>query len=417
MPSVPDTFTAITHPSELPAASYWIYGADALTQKLVRFIARLRPGAACLGLIGPDQDLPAPEGAAFMLVTDADWGERARRLAEAGWPADRIMVLPIAADCPSSGFARFLNDVSDLLGQPRNPETPGGAHLSKDMINTVLLREGIAKLVGGRAGIPSRLYPSLHEPNRLEAAAEEIRKVHDALADDGSRAAYLSVLRDPPSARLDAFIDTMLRAQQYFEHVRISPGDTVLNFGVFDGFEIPGFVALMHGRGRLINIDPLGHTYLSRYVRDALDQYEGLVEIFPYCVTDRDGETDFIHYEDGQAASHTHAMTPEVKEQSGKPRLVYPTRKLSSLIREIAPERIDLMKFDVEGAEEMLIGDLPEIVARYRPQIALSVYHATRHLWEMPLQMMAMCEDYDFRFGNYSMTRYESILYCLPRAR
>ena len=191
----------------------------------------------------------------------------------------------------------------------------------------------------------------------------------------------------------------------------------MLNFGVFDGFEIPGFAALMHGKGRLINIDPLGHTYLSRYVRDAIGQYEGLIELFPYCVTDRDGETDFLQYDDGQAASHAHAMTAEAKARSEKPLPVYPTRKLSSLIDEIAPERIDLMKFDVEGAEEMLIADLPEIVARYRPQIALSVYHATRHLWEMPLQMIDMCEDYEFRFGSYSMTRYESIFYCLPRDR
>ncbi|WP_420406311.1 FkbM family methyltransferase [Nisaea sp.] len=408
-------YKAVSHPIDLPAASYWVYGADALTQKLVRFVSRLRPGTDCLGVIGPDQDLPAPKGETFMLVTDADWEGRARRLAGAGWPPDRIMVLPLAADCPSSGFSRFLSEVSDLLDRKKDREAQEAGRLSKDMTNTILMREGIARLVGGRVGIPSKLYPPLHEPNRVESAVEEIRAVHGALADDRSKAAYLSVLRDPPSARLGAFLNTMLRGQQYFEHIRVSPGDTVLNFGVFDGFEIPGFAALMQGQGRLINIDPLGHTYLSRYVRDAIGQYDSLVEIFPYCVTDRDGETDFIHYEDGQAASHPHAMTPEVKEQSGKPRLVYPTRRLTSLIREIAPERIDLMKFDVEGAEEMLIGDLPEIVARYRPQIALSVYHATRHLWEMPLQMMAMCEGYEFRFGSYSMTRYESIFYCLPR--
>ncbi|MBO6562081.1 MAG: FkbM family methyltransferase [Nisaea sp.] len=405
-------YRAVSHPIHLPVKPYWVYGADALTQKLVRLVARLRPGADCLGVIGPDQELPAPQGAGFVLITDADWEERARRLSGAGWSAEQVMVLPLAVDCPSSGFSRFLNEMSDLVDVSDGPDR---VHLPQDMATTILMREGIAKLEGGRIGISSTLYPSVHEPNRLKQGAGDIRRVHDALANERSRSAYLSVLRDPPHARLDAFVGTMLRGQQYFEHVRISPGDTVLNFGVFDGFEIPGFAALMHGEGRLINIDPLGHTYLSRYVRDAIDQYEGLVELFPYCVTDQDGETDFLQYDDGQAASHAHAMKAEAKARSGKPLPVYPTRKLSTLIGEIAPERIDLMKFDVEGAEEMLIDDLPEIVARYRPQIALSVYHATRHLWEMPLQMMAMCENYEFRFGSYSMTRYESILYCLPR--
>ena len=62
----------------------------------------------------------------------------------------------------------------------------------------------------------------------------------------------------------------------------------------------------------------------------------------------------------------------------------------------------------------MILKDIAPIIARYRPRLAFSVYHATRHLWEMPLALMEMCEGYDFYFGSYSMTRYEGIFYCLP---
>jgi hypothetical protein len=164
-------YRAVSHPIHLPVKPYWVYGADALTQKLVRLVARLRPGADCLGVIGPDQELPAPQGAGFVLITDADWEERARRLSGAGWSAEQVMVLPLAVDCPSSGFSRFLNEMSDLVDVSDGPDR---VHLPQDMATTILMREGIAKLEGGRIGISSTLYRLYTSPivsNRAPATS------------------------------------------------------------------------------------------------------------------------------------------------------------------------------------------------------------------------------------------------------
>lgn len=411
----PSRYTAITHPIDLPSGPYRIFGADPFTMLLTGAIGKIRPAAVFVGLMPDDAPIPEPAGDEAVLVTDADWVRRAEMLSGAGWAAERIIVMPFPADCPNNGFATFVTDCSDKCAFDGEWTPDRQVQLPRDVAVSMLFRDGHARISGTEIGIAPALFPPLHEPNRLAAAAKDIETVVSALADAQSRSAYLSVLRDPPQKRTEAFVNTMMRGQQYFEYARVTPGDTVLNFGVFDGFELPFFISQMDGQGRLIDIDPLGHRHLSRFVRDAVAQFEGFVEVQPFCITDRDGESDFIEYSDGQAASHAHAMSAEAKAASQKPLPRFPTRRITSLVDDLALDRIDLMKFDVEGAEEMIIPDLAGVIARYRPKIAISVYHATRHLWEMPCALMSMCDDYDFFFGSYSMTRYESIFYCLPR--
>ncbi|WP_323796443.1 FkbM family methyltransferase [Nisaea sp.] len=414
MTSSASDYTPITHPIEMPDCPYLIYGTDALTHGLINLIKLIRPGALFSGVV-EEGTVPAPTGDNVVLIPEPDWLRRVAELGSAGWTADRILVFPFATDCPSNGLAVFMTRYAQMVGRDPVADRTDVIQLPSNVATEMLLRDGHAKAEDGKISIAPHLFPSLNDPNRIKAHVGQINVVGSALADECSKNAYRSVLLGTPANRAECFVNTMLRGQQYFEYARVFPGDTVLNFGVFDGFELPVFAALMKGRGRLINIDPLGYRFLSRSVRTAMEQFEGVAEIWPYCVTNEDGVADFLAYDDGQAASHEYSMTQEAKERSPDKLQTFPTRKITSLVEEMAPDRIDLMKFDVEGAEEMILKDIAPIIARYRPKLAFSVYHATRHLWEMPLALMEMCEGYDFYFGSYSMTRYESIFYCLPR--
>lgn len=407
-------YTPITHPIEMPDRPYLIYGTDALTNGLINLVKLIRPGALFSGLVDAGS-VPAPKDDHVVLITEPDWARRAAEFGAAGWTAESIFVFPFATDCPSNGLAVFMTRFARMVDPDLSADRVEGICLSSNNATEMLLRDGHARVEDGKISIEPRLFPALNDPNRIKAHIRQINAVGAALADERSKESYRSVLLGAPANRAECFVHTMLRGQQYFEYARVSPGDTVLNFGVFDGFELPVFAALMKGRGRLINIDPLGYRFLSRSVREAIKQYDGFAEIWPYCVTNEDGVSDFLAYDDGQAASHEYSMTQEAKERSPERVRTYPTRKITTLVEEMALDRIDLMKFDVEGAEEMILKDIAPIIARYRPKLAFSVYHATRHLWEMPLALMEMCEGYDFYFGSYSMTRYESIFYCLPR--
>lgn len=57
-------------------------------------------------------------------------------------------------------------------------------------------------------------------------------------------------------------------------------------------------------------------------------------------------------------------------------------------------ERVDFIKYDVEGAEhEALIGSAQTIRA-HRPHLLVSIYHRSEDLYALPLQVHEMCPDY-----------------------
>ncbi len=77
-------------------------------------------------------------------------------------------------------------------------------------------------------------------------------------------------------------------------------------------------------------------------------------------------------------------------------------RTADSVVRGVAidrlteGEKVDFLKFDVEGAEAQALEGAKETIARCRPSILLSVYHRALDLFELPLALAALCPHYRF---------------------
>jgi hypothetical protein len=91
--------------------------------------------------------------------------------------------------------------------------------------------------------------------------------------------------------------------------------------------------------------------------------------------------------------------------------------RLDTLVAREQLNRIDLIKLDLEGAEEYVLDGMLDTVRRFRPQIALSIYHRPRHLFELPLRLMKAVANYSFFIEHYSFERWEVVLYAIPDER
>ena len=70
-----------------------------------------------------------------------------------------------------------------------------------------------------------------------------------------------------PLDQLGYYSERVFQRVQYFEYLNYGVCRTVLNGGVFEGFELP-FLAVKLPEGAVVhNIDPLGHEFLSDYSR------------------------------------------------------------------------------------------------------------------------------------------------------
>lgn len=77
--------------------------------------------------------------------------------------------------------------------------------------------------------------------------------------------------------------------------------------------------------------------------------------------------------------------------------------------------KIDFIKFDIEGAElQALKGGIKTII-NDRPQLAVSIYHSPEDFIKIPVFLMRNLENYKFYIGHYSTGVFETVLYCIPR--
>jgi FkbM family methyltransferase len=87
---------------------------------------------------------------------------------------------------------------------------------------------------------------------------------------------------------------------------------------------------------------------------------------------------------------------------------------LDELLYGIKPTFI---KMDIEGAEPDALLGARQIIEQNTPVLAICLYHAQEHLWQIPLFIHSICDKYDFFLRRYSDECWELVCYGVPKAR
>jgi FkbM family methyltransferase len=73
-----------------------------------------------------------------------------------------------------------------------------------------------------------------------------------------------------------------------------------------------------------------------------------------------------------------------------------------------------LIKMDIEGAEPAALQGAERTLRRYRPGLAISLYHSPEHLWEIPLWIAGLGLGYEMFMRGHGHNGFELVLYCRP---
>ena len=73
--------------------------------------------------------------------------------------------------------------------------------------------------------------------------------------------------------------------------------------------------------------------------------------------------------------------------------------------------RATFIKMDIEGAEYRALLGAEETIRKYKPRMALSVYHKPQDIIEIPALLYGYNEDYKFALRQYSSIADETVLY------
>lgn len=83
-------------------------------------------------------------------------------------------------------------------------------------------------------------------------------------------------------------------------------------------------------------------------------------------------------------------------------------------IDNIVKERVDYIKLDIEGAEQNAIDGAKETIQKYKPILAICVYHKAEDWHKIPQKVLAIESDYKLYLRHYMEGIFETVMYFIP---
>lgn len=84
-------------------------------------------------------------------------------------------------------------------------------------------------------------------------------------------------------------------------------------------------------------------------------------------------------------------------------------------------ENIDYIKMDVEGAEQKILEGAVNTIKKYRPSLAVAIYHGgevfMEDFFKIPVFIKTIADDYEYYIRSYSPWGGETILFCKPKEK
>ena len=76
--------------------------------------------------------------------------------------------------------------------------------------------------------------------------------------------------------------------------------------------------------------------------------------------------------------------------------------------------RPTFIKLDIEGAEPIALMGAANLISRFRPALAVCVYHAANHLWTIPKLIRRLAPDYQFALRYHQFNGLEVVVHAIP---
>jgi FkbM family methyltransferase len=172
----------------------------------------------------------------------------------------------------------------------------------------------------------------------------------------------------------------------------VSAGDVVLDCGANVGVFV--HEALAAGARLIVAIEPAPENLECLRRNFLAETQAGRVVIYPKGVWDKDDLLP-LNVDPENAAADSFVI--RTKKAYVGPKL--PLTTIDKLVAELKLERVDFVKFDIEGAEQRALKGARETLAQYRPRLAISSYHRPDDPVKIPALVRAAWSGYHMQCG------------------
>ncbi|HEX8550142.1 MAG TPA: FkbM family methyltransferase [Abditibacteriaceae bacterium] len=246
-------------------------------------------------------------------------------------------------------------------------------------------------------------HGSFDTPDSIFAEADDVARAFDLMADDESREEFIAQLRWRTETGLVAMPPARSGNEIYFptDLFALRDTDSYVDCGAFDGDTLRMVLAQ---RGD-------GFTHFTGFEPDPdnFARFQGFVASLP------ESQRSKIEGRNAATGARTetvrfHAIGTAGSGISGAGEIEMACVRLDEALT--SPPTF--IKMDIEGAEPDAIEGARETLARDRPVLAVCVYHATDHLWRIPLLLNEIQPGYKLYLRRYAEDCWELVVYAVP---
>lgn len=193
-------------------------------------------------------------------------------------------------------------------------------------------------------------------------------------------------------------IDTWVLKGYEYGDCRAISGDVVIDGGAFTGNTALYFSQCVGHNGRVYSFEP-GPEVFSTLKKNT----QKLGNVFP--VEAGIGSKDGFAYITGNSCG---ALVTD----SG--RIKINIRSLDSFVREMKINKVDFIKFDIEGSEEEGLDGARETIQQFSPKMAICIYHKPQDMFSIAEKIISINNNYQFYIKHNSNWLWETVLFCMP---
>lgn len=243
--------------------------------------------------------------------------------------------------------------------------------------------------------LPDELRQTCYQADINGADTEWLIK---RLEDEKSKEVVRKIIDKRKSGFFD-YTDIRSLGSEYFDnHIfKISDNEVFVDGGGFDGDTIDEFVEFTKGKyKRIYSFEPQKDK--AQTIKDKLWRYGEKVVLFEKGLYDCAAELYFDAGDDMLSGRIEEAPTDNVIS----------TIDIDSAIH----EEVSFIKMDIEGAELKALQGAAGTIKRYKPKLAICIYHKPEDLWEIPRYIDSLVPEYKFFVRHFGWRYTSTVLYC-----
>lgn len=227
---------------------------------------------------------------------------------------------------------------------------------------------------------------------------DKYNSIYQLLSDDISKSQFYNLVNFRTSYNIEYLRGfNLLIDKQYFEdflELRDS-GEVFVDVGSYDGYTAEYFIKKCPYFDFIYIFEPIEENY--SFIKTKFKNNSN-IQAYNLGLSDK---KDILNFElDGSASKISESGGVKIKVD-----------KLDNIIK----EEVTFIKMDIEGSELSAINGAREIIKKYHPRLAISVYHKKDDFWKIPELILSIRDDYKLYFRHYTEGYIESVMFFIPK--